>query len=420
MDEEIYLPRIADAQLSEKLKQSRAVVIRGPKWCGKTKTAEQQAASILYLQDPNESERNLLTAQVQPSLLLEGDKPRLIDEWQDAPQLWDAVRFDVDHHRGRGRYILTGSATPTVEPKHTGTGRMGYLDMRTISLSESGESTREVSLTSLLAGETISGRSTKTLEEVAYALCRGGWPDAVVEGGEESLETAYSYITAIASHDISRVDGVQRSEDYARLVLAAYARCSATLADIESVRRNIRTQRGEIARNTVDSYIAALRKLYVFEDLRAWRPSLRDRTRITTTPTRHFTDPSLAVAALGASPDVLLRDIPTLGLLFESLVVRDLRIYVEAQHGELLRYHDQSGLEADAIVSMRDGRWGAIEVKLGEALVEEGAESLRKVARKVNQSEMGAPSFLAVIIPSGYAYRRDDGIYVVPITCLRP
>lgn len=406
--------------LDEKLAHARAVVVRGPKWCGKTMTSERHAKSALYLQDPREAQRIRLAVKVDPSLLLDGDRPRLIDEWQDAPQLWDAVRFDADRARTPGQFILTGSATPGESPMHSGTGRFSFLNMRPMSLYESLESTGQVSLKSLFDGGAVSGYSDVTLDDIAYAICRGGWPAAVTEGGELALETAYDYIMAVAEEDITRVDGVRRSAEYARLVMSAYARCTATMADIETVRRNIRTQRGEIARNTVDSYISVLRKLYVFEDLHAWRPSLRSRARIATTPTRHYVDPSLAVAAMGASPQILLRDITTLGLLFESLCVRDLRVYAEFLKGGLQRYHDQTGLEADAIVTMRDGRWGAVEIKLGEGLVEEGADSLLKVARKVDHDVMGPPSFLAVVIPSGYAYRRDDGVSVVPITCLRP
>ena len=415
-----YLPRLADDMLEEKLTHARAVLVRGPKWCGKTMTSERHAKSALYLQDPREAQRIRLAVQVDSSLLLEGERPRLIDEWQDAPQLWDAVRFEADRARTSGQFILTGSATPGEPPRHSGTGRFSFLDMRPMSLFESLESTGQVSLRELFDDGEVRGFSIASLEDVTYAICRGGWPAAVTEGGEPALETAYDYVAAVAEEDISRADGVRRSAEYARLVMAAYARCTATMADIETVRRNIRTQRGEMARNTVDAYISALRRLYVFEDLHAWRPSLRSKARIATTPTRHYVDPSLAVAAMGASPRILLQDIATLGLLFESLCVRDLRVYAECLKGRLLRYHDQSGLEADAIVTLRDGRWGAVEVKLGEGLIEEGAESLRKVARKVDHDVMGAPSFLAVIVPSGYAYRRDDGVCVVPITCLRP
>lgn len=417
---EMYLPRLADDQLEEKLRHARAVVVRGPKWCGKTMTSERHVASAIYLQDPRNARCYQQTVQVDPSLLLEGSRPRLIDEWQDAPQLWDAVRFDVDRARSAGQFILTGSATPGSVPMHSGTGRFSFLEMRPMSLFESRESTGEVSLRTLFDGENIRGFSHLSLDDVAYILCRGGWPAAVTEGGESALETAFDYVAAVAEEDISRADGVRRNAEYARLVMSAYARCTATMADIETVRRGIRSQRGEIARNTVDSYISALRKLYVFEDLHAWRPSLRSKARISTTPTRHFVDPSLAVASMGASPKMLMRNITTFGLLFESMCVRDLRVYAEYLKGRLLRYHDQSGLEADAIVTLRDGRWGAVEVKLGEGLVDEGAKSLAAVAHKVDCGVMGPPSFLAVVIPSGYAYRRNDGVYVVPIACLKP
>lgn len=419
-----YLPRLADNELTSKLSHAGAVLVRGAKWCGKTATAARQAASALYMQDPTTYENNMMAARVQPSLLLEGASPRLIDEWQVAPQLWDAVRFAVDRDGQKGRYILTGSATPLRpedRPKHSGTGRFSFLTMRPMSLFESGESSGEVSLSSLFDGyDDISGTAAGDVEGMVWSLCRGGWPAAVVEGGDASLETAYDYIEAVAEEDVSRVDGVQRNPRYARLIMQAYARCTATQADMAAVRGTIKAQKDEISRNTVDSYVTALRNLYVFEDLPSWAPSLRAKSRIATTPTRHFVDPSLAVAALGASPALLLRDLPTAGLLFESMVVRDLRVYSQAIHGEVFHYRDATGLEADAVVVLRDGRWGLVEVKMGASLVDEGAANLLKLSAKIDHDVMGAPSFLMVVTPAHFAYRRPDGVFVTPLSCLRP
>lgn len=424
MAQDLYLPRIADELLACKLDHAGAVLVRGAKWCGKTATAERQAASVLYMQDPDTYENNMVAARVQPSLLLRGAAPRLIDEWQVAPQLWDAVRFAIDKERGRGRFILTGSATPLrpdSRPLHSGTGRFAFLTMRPMSLYESKESNGQVSLHDLFGGANdISGMASGTIEDLAYILCRGGWPAAVVEGGEGALETAYDYIEAVAEEDVSRVDGVHRNPYYARLVLQAYAQCTATRATMARIRGGIKTQQGELARATVDSYVAALRSLFVLDDLPAWAPSLRSKTRISTTPARHLVDPSLAVAALGASPELLLRDLPTMGLLFESMVVRDLRVYAQALQGDVFHYRDSLGLEADAVVVLRDGRWGLVEVKMGESYVDEGAHNLLKLADRIDAAVMGNPSFLMVVTPSRYAYRRPDGVVVVPIGCLKP
>lgn len=278
-----------------------------------------------------------------------------------------------------------------------------------------------VSLRDLFGGANdISGMASGTIEDLAYMLCRGGWPAAVVEGGEGALETAYDYIEAVAEEDVSRVDGVHRNPYYARLILQAYAQCTATRATMARIRGGIKTQQGELARATVDSYVAALRSLFVLDDLPAWAPSLRSKTRISTTPARHLVDPSLAVAALGASPELLLRDLPTMGLLFESMVIRDLRVYAQALQGEVFHYRDSLGLEADAVVVLRDGRWGLVEVKMGESYVDEGAHTLLKLADRIDAAVMGNPSFLMVVTPAHYAYRRPDGVAVVPIGCLKP
>lgn len=418
-----YLPRIADQQLKQKLSQAGAVVIRGAKWCGKTETALQQAKSVLYMQDPDEYANNMITADVKPSLLLQGDQPRLIDEWQVAPQLWDSVRFSVDRSGGTGHFILTGSATPNEEnkPQHTGTGRFSFLHMRPMSLFESSESSGEISLSDLFESpQDIAGAASFDIEELAYIICRGGWPESVANRtNEASLSIPFDYLNAVAEEDISRVDDVDRNPRYAQLVMQAYARCITTQADMTSIRGSVKARKDEISRLTFSSYVSALRKLYVFEDLEAWRPSLHAKSRIATTPTRHYVDPSLAAAALGASPALLLKDMSTFGMLFEELCIRDLRVYTELLGGSVYHYHDNTGLEADAVVVLNDGRWGLVEVKMSSRLVEEGAQTLAKLSKKVNTTIMGEPSFMAVITPTGYAFRRPDGVYVIPIGCLK-
>ena len=415
-----YYPRIADAELAERLSRSGAVVIRGAKWCGKTETAKQQAKSILYLQDPDNYERNMLTAQTKPSLLLRGDQPRLIDEWQDAPQLWDAVRFSIDQSHGTGHFILTGSASKDKKPRHSGVGRMSLMTMRPMSLAESRDSSCEVSLQALFGGlDDIDGSGRYDIEDMATILCRGGWPEAVTCGNEAaSLGMARDYVRTIAEEDISDVDGVQRNYRYAMLTMAAYARCVSTRADMTAIRGGIKAQGSELSRNTVDAYVSALRRLYVLEDLPAWRPSLRDKTRVAATPARHFVDPSLAAAAMNATPALLLQDMPTMGTLFESLCVRDLRIYAQSLGGDVYHYRDDAGREADSVIVLGDGRWALVEIKTAGGHVDEGAANLIALADKIDQAVMGSPTFLMVLTATQYAYRRPDGVFVVPIDCL--
>ncbi len=418
-----YLPRIADADLKRRLERAGAVVIRGPKWCGKTETALRQAQSVLYMQDPDEARNNLRLAEEKPSLLLRGSKPRLIDEWQEAPQLWDAVRFAVDREKLRGGFILTGSATPKANPKHSGTGRMSFLDMRPMTLFESRESTGEVSLASLFsdARADFEGESSMDIERMAHALVRGGWPAAVTgEDGRGAGELASDYVRAVAEEDIVRVDKSRSNPEHALLVLRAYARCSASQAGMATMAKDVKQRGSEISRPIFSAYAAALRALTIFEDLSAWTPSLRAKSRIATTPKRHFVDPSLAAAALGATPELLLRDMATYETLFESMCVRDLRVYMRRLSGTVLFYHDANGLEADAVLLLPDGHWALVEVKLGTAQVDTAAASLLKVAGKIDQSIAGAPSFLLVLTSGGYAYRRKDGVCVVPIDVLGP
>lgn len=325
--------------------------------------------------------------------------------------------------------MLTGSATPTARPHHTGTGRFSFLDMRTMSLFESGDSTGEVSLKHLFGNVghasqsdiSVEGYSNQDIESLSYAVCRGGWPRAVTISNERAaLAMSRDYLSAIAEEDVSRVDGVKRNPQYARIIMQAYARCSATQADMSTVRNNLRAHGNDMSRETINSYIGALRNLYVIEDVPAWAPSLHAKSRITTTPARFFTDPSIAAAALGASPQLLLRDLSAYGLLFENLCVRDLRVYVEPLNGRILHYRDNTGLEADCVIVLDDGRYALLEVKMSSKLIDEAAENLKKLVGKIDPSIMGAPSFCAVLTPGGYAYQRNDGILVIPITCLRP
>lgn len=422
MGSDEYMPRIADDLLAAKLRQAGAVVIRGPKWCGKTETALKHSKSALFMQDPDQRMSNQMLAESKPSILLRGEKPRLIDEWQEAPQLWDAVRFSVDREREIGLYILTGSATPKEKPRHSGAGRMSFLDMRTMSLYESRESTGEVSLLALFdAPEDIEGVSNGDVETIAFQVARGGWPSAVTMTDQSAaMETAHNYLMAVAEEDISSVDGVSRNPDHARLVMRSFARCVGSQMAVSSMSKMVNAQGSEMSRPTFSAYLGALRNLSIIEDLNAWEPSLRAKARISRTPKRYFADPSLAAAALGASPDTLLKDMPTLGMLYEALCIRDLRVYAQKNHGQVFFYRDNVGLEADAVVVLRDGRWGLVEIKLNQSQADAASDSLRRVANKVDQTIMGAPSFLLVVTADGYAYRRNDGVYVVPIGCLKP
>lgn len=422
MSSDEYMPRIADDLLAAKLRQAGAVVIRGPKWCGKTETALKHSKSALFMQDPDQRMSNQMLAESKPSILLRGEKPRLIDEWQEAPQLWDAVRFSVDREREIGLYILTGSATPKEKPRHSGAGRMSFLDMRTMSLYESRESTGEVSLLALFdAPEDIEGVSNGDVETIAFQVARGGWPSAVTMTDQSAaMETAHNYLTAVAEEDVSSVDGVSRNPDHARLVMRSFARCVGSQMAVSSMSKMVNAQGSEMSRPTFSAYLGALRNLSIIEDLNAWEPSLRAKARISRTPKRYFADPSLAAAALGASPDTLLKDMPTLGMLYETLCIRDLRVYAQKNHGQVFFYRDNVGLEADAVVALRDGRWGLVEIKLNQSQADAASDSLRRVANKVDQTIMGAPSFLLVVTADGYAYRRNDGVYVVPIGCLKP
>lgn len=420
-----YRPRIADCILERKLKGKGAVLIEGAKWCGKTTTAEQQANSILFMSEPGRMEQNIQLASLNPRLLLKGDTPRLIDEWQIAPQLWDAVRFEVDHRRQVALFILTGSSVPADMSKimHSGTGRFAWLRMRPMALWESGDSSGEVSLTDIFEGKhDIAGVSALDLERLAFLTCRGGWPSAVDLEGVIALDQAFDYVDAVVHRDIQRVDGVARDPARVRRLLRSYARHQGAQASAQAICADLNVNEGEaIDVDTVTSYIKALRNIFVIEDVEAWNPNLRSKTAIRTSDTRYFTDPSIATAALGVGPNDLISDLNTFGLIFETLCMRDLRTYAEAISGNVYHYRDKNGLECDAVVHLRDGRYGLIEIKLGgEKLIDEGAASLKKLADKIDTDKMKKPSFMMVLTATGdYAFRRADGVLVVPIGCLR-
>jgi len=420
-----YKKRIADGLLDRKLAGKGAVLIEGPKWCGKTTTAEQQAKSILYMDDPEDKKQNLQLADISPKVLLVGETPRLIDEWQLAPQLWDTIRFEADHRDELGQFILTGSAVPanSYEIHHSGTGRYAWLIMRPMSLFESGESTGEISLKELFSspGQIIAINPLK-IDDIAFLICRGGWPRATELSGDIALDQAKDYYDAVTKSDISRVDGVSRNPERVKRLMRSYARHQGTPASIDTISADMLTNDMDSAdAKTVSSYIDALKKIFVIEDSVAWNPNLRSKTAIRTSDTRYYVDPSIGVAALGLGPKDLINDLNTMGFLFETLCVRDLRVFADALDGQVYHFRDKYGLECDAVLHLRNGSYGLIEIKLGgDKLIEEGATTLKALSKKIDTDKMKAPSFLMVLTGTGkYAFRREDGVYVVPIGCLR-
>lgn len=422
---EIYRPRIADYLLERKLKGKGAVLIEGAKWCGKTTTAEQICNSVLYMSDPEKREQNIQLARLNPGLLLRGEKPRLIDEWQVAPKLWDAVRFEADHSPELGLFVLTGSSVPPdmSDVLHSGTGRFGWLKMRPMSLWESGDSSGEVSLSKLFDGDSIiSGISPLNLEKVAFLTCRGGWPLSVDMDDDIALEQAFDYVSAVEKRDIQQSDGVDRDPTRVHRFMRSYARHQASQASIAAICEDIREKEGDsFDVDTVASYIRALKRIFVIEDVEAWNPNLRSKTAIRSSDTRYYTDPSIATASLGIGPADLIADLNTFGLVFETLCMRDLRVYAEALNGNVYHYRDKNGLECDAVIHLRDGRYGLIEIKLGgEDAINQGAASLLTLAGKIDSTKMKTPSFLMVLTATGdYAYRREDGVVVVPVGSLK-
>ena len=421
----VYRKRVADDILKRKLEGKGAVLIEGPKWCGKTTTAEQIAASILYMDDPEKKEQNLTMSELNPKRLLKGAVPRLIDEWQLAPKLWDTVRFEVDHRGELGQFILTGSAVPadTKEITHSGTGRFTWLTMRPMSLYESGDSTGDISLKALFENtEEVDGTANLSLDRLAFLICRGGWPQAIDMRDEIALDQARDYYDAVVHSDINRADHVQKNPERVKRLMRSYARNQGGQVPNTVIAQDIAANdESPISEETVASYLDALRKIFVVEDMPAWNPNLRSKTAIRSSDTRYYIDPSIAAAALGVGPTDLLNDLKTFGFLFETLCVRDLRVFADALNGEVYHYSDKDGQECDAVIHLRNGKYGLIEMKLGgDKLIEEEAKSLKAMQEKIDTEKMNSPSFLMVLTGIGdYAYRRHDGVCVVPIGCLK-
>ena len=419
-----YKPRIVDQLLENKLKGKGAVLIQGPKWCGKTTTAEQVAGSVIYMDEPERREQNIQLADISPSTLLEGETPRLIDEWQTAPNLWDAVRFAVDHRREKGQFILTGSSVPPElsETSHTGTGRFAWLTMRNMSLYESGESTGEVSLQDLFGGkDDVKGTNDLDINGLAYLVCRGGWPDTLDLEESIALEAAYDYMEGIVNADISRVDHVLRNPERARMVMRSYARNQGSQITYTEIAKDISVNEIGFTAETVSAYIKALSSIFVIEEMSAWNPNLRSKTSIRTTNTRYFSDSAIAAAALGIGPRDLIADLKTFGFLFETMCIRDLRTYADSINGSVYHFRDRSGLECDAVVHLRNGHYGLIEIKLGgDRLINEGVKNLLALEEKIDTAKMPSPSFKMVLTGTDkYAYKRPDGVLVVPVSCLK-
>jgi predicted AAA+ superfamily ATPase len=422
MKKKNYLPRLCDVELQMALKSSGAVLIEGAKWCGKTSTATHASESVVYLQDPDHARAYQAIADTKPSLLLKGTTPRLLDEWQVAPVLWDAVRFEVDQRTEPGQFILTGSAVPMEsETAHTGTGRISRIKMRTMSLFESKESNGQISLSALFdeKQEDIGALSDLTIEKMAFILCRGGWPASISIEGIPACRMAIDYVEAIINQDVSRVDNVEKNPERVRLLLRSLARNISTTSTFQTIRKDMEATDIGLSDKTIQTYMNALRRIFVIEDLPAWAPSLRSKTAIRTSEKRHFVDPSIATAVLRTNPKGILADFTFFGFLFEALCTRDIRIYAQAIDGDVFHYRDKSGLEADLIVRLRDGRWAAIEVKLGTKQIEEAAKNLLTLKSKINEESMGKESFLMILTSGQYAYQRKDGIWIVPIGCLK-
>ena len=420
-----YRTRVVDAILREKLEGKGAVLIEGPKWCGKTTTAEQIAKSVLYMDDPQTIEQNINMASLNPKRLLSGQTPRLIDEWQIAPKLWDAIRFEVDHRDDLGQFVLTGSAVPpdTREITHSGTGRFSWLMMRPMSLYESGESTGEVSLSRLFEGNgEVDGESKLDLDRIAFLICRGGWPRAIDMRDKIALNQAIDYYDAVVHSDINRVDNAQKDPERVKRLMRSLARNQGQQIANTAIAADIAAnEEATINQETVASYIAALKKIFVVEDMPAWNPNLRSKSAIRTSDTRYYVDASIAAAALGIGPSDLINDLNTMGFLFEAMCIRDLRVFAEALAGSVYHFGNKAGLECDTVVHLRNGSYGLIEIKLGgEKLIKEGVETLTTLARSIDTTKMKAPAFRMILTATDrYAYRREDGICIVPIGCLR-
>ncbi len=420
-----YMPRIYDDLLEFKLRATGAVCIKGPKWCGKSTTAKQFAKSAVFMQDTTSLEQNISLAKVNPAKFLEGDTPKLIDEWQVIPFIWDAIRFEIDQRNQFNQFILTGSSVPPDSEKimHSGIGRITNLVMRPMSLYESSDSTGEVSLGELFINPSkIEGSSNKKMEDIFFLICRGGWPKAINQEPDIALAQSIQFYEMLVQSDMSKVDGVTRTPERVNSLLRSLSRNIGTASTISNIRKDMEQHAEPAVLNvdTISSYIDVLKKLYVIEDLQAWNPNLRSSTAIRTTPTRFFVDPSIATAALQIGPNDLINDLRTAGLFFEAMCIRDLRIYAEHLKGTVYHFRDANGLEIDSVVHLKNGNYGLIEIKLFDsARIEEGVKNLKKLESLINSSTMKRPSFLMVLTGTQYAYKREDGVFIVPITCLK-
>ena len=420
-----YKQRISDRILKRKVRGKGAVLIEGPKWCGKTTTAKQLAKSVLDLGDSSVLRQSVQLIELSPKTLLEGKTPRLIDEWQALPPIWDSIRSEVDKRGEPSQFILTGSSVlpEADETIHSGTGRYAYIKMRPMSLYESGESNGKVSLADLFDDKPFETQTNDlTIDDITYLTCRGGWPWATLISKEVALDQAFDYVDSVVNKDIQRVDGVKRSPERAKLLLRSYARNISQQVPLSTIRKDmLANDSSTLDEDTVTDYIKALKKLFVIEDLEAWNPNLRSKAAIRTTDTRHFVDPSIGTASLGLGPKDLINDLKSFGFFFEDMVVRDLRVYAEALDGKLYHYRDSTGLECDTVLHRRNGSYALMEVKLGgKDLIDEGAANMLKLSKSIDTDRMPAPSFMAVIIGVGqYAYQREDGVYVIPIGCLK-
>ena len=419
-----YYQRVSDKVLLEHLESKGAVLIEGIKWCGKTTSAKHIAKSVIEMDRPDMTEQYQQMARINPSNLLEGKVPHLIDEWQIATNIWNAVRYEVDRRGEFGQFILTGSSVPAAldESMHTGTGRIVRMQMRPMSLFESKDSTGQVSLMDLFNKKDISTVDNHSIDEIAFLICRGGWPAALNHGKKVALKQAFDYYDAVVNDDISRVDRVKRDSERTKRILKSYARNVATQASLETIRSDVISNDVEtFDKEALYGYLNALKRIFVIEDSPAWNPNLRSKTAIRTSDTRYFVDPSIAVAALGLGPTDLVNNLELMGLIFENLCVRDLRIYADALDGSVYHYRDKTGLECDAVIHLRNGSYGLVEVKLGgDQSINEGAESLLKLTSKIDTEKMKKPAFLMVLCGvAPFAYKREDGVFVVPITCLK-
>ena len=398
-------------------------MLEGAKWCGKTTMASQLAKSILYMQDPEKVRQNIELAELKPSKLLEGDAPRLIDEWQLAPKLWDAIRFEVDQRDAFGQFILTGSSVPadTSRIYHSGVGRITKLLMRPMSLFESGESNGSVSLKQLFECKPIDGYANIDIDQLAFLVCRGGWPKVFDCSEKVALAQAFDYYTVVVNTDVSKVDNVERNPERVERLMRSYARAIASQTNLRSIGQDLASHELKtLSDDTITSYISALKRIFVIEEVAAWNPNLRSKTAIRTTNTRYFTDPSIGTAALGLGPQDLIQNLHTMGLFFENLCIRDLQVYAESLNGTVYHYRDKNGLECDAVIHLRNGQYGLVEIKLGgDKAIAEGIETLNKLSAQIDTSVMKPPAFRMILTGLGnIAYTQKDGIHIVPVGCL--